>query len=72
MGTYFPDPTRFEPFINFVVVNQNKIFLRFGVAGLKVVTKGIIFMAVSSLFCKAVLRIENFISAKISSAKLLG
>ena len=49
-----------------------KIFLRFGVAGLKVVTKGIIFLDVLGLFCKAVLHIENFISVKISSAKLLG
>ena len=49
-----------------------KIFLRFGVAGLKVVTKAIIFLDVLGLFCKAVFRIENFISIKISSAKLLG
>ena len=47
-------------------------FLRFGVAGLKVVTKGIKISDVLGLFCKAVLRIENFISVKISSAKLLG
>ena len=40
----------------------NNIFLRFGVAGLKVVTKEIISLDVLSLFCKAVLRIENFIS----------
>ena len=49
-----------------------RIFLRFGVAGLKVVTKGIIFLDVLGLLCKAVLRIENFISVRISSAKLLG
>ena len=49
-----------------------RIFLRFGVAGLKVVTKGMIFLDVLGLFCKAVLRIENFISVRISSAKLLG
>ena len=49
-----------------------RIFLRFGVAGLKAVTKAIIFLDVLGLFCKAVLRIENFISVKISSAKLLG
>ena len=36
------------------------------------VTKGIIFSDVLGLFRKAVLRIENFISVKISSAKLLG
>ena len=36
------------------------------------VTKGIIFLDVLGLFCKAVLRIENFISVRISSAKLLG
>ena len=36
----------------------NNIFLRFGVAGLKVVTKEIISLDVLSLFCKAVLRIE--------------
>ena len=36
------------------------------------VTKGIIFLDVLGLFCKAVLRIENFISVKISSAKPLG
>ena len=29
---------------------------------MKVVTKGIIFLDVLGLFCKAVLRIENFIS----------
>ena len=49
-----------------------KIFLRFGVAGLKVETKGIIFMDALGFFCKAVLRIENFISVKIPSANLLG
>ena len=48
------------------------MFLRFGVAGLKVETKGIIFLGVLGLFCKAVSCIENFISVKISSAKLLG
>ena len=36
------------------------------------VTKGIIFLDVLGLFCKAVLRIDTFISVKISSAKLLG
>ena len=36
------------------------------------VTKGIIFLDVLGLFCKAVLHIENFISVRISSAKLLG
>ena len=36
------------------------------------VTKGIIFLDVLGLFCKAVLRIENFISVRISSVKLLG
>ena len=36
------------------------------------VTKGIIFLDVLGLFCKAVLRIENLISVRISSAKLLG
>ena len=36
------------------------------------VTKGVIFMDILGLFCKAVLRIENFISVKISSTKLLG
>ena len=35
------------------------------------VTKGIIFSDILGLFCKALLRIENFISVKISSAKLL-
>ena len=35
-------------------------------------TKGIIFLDVLGLFCKAVLRIKNFISVRISSAKLLG
>ena len=36
------------------------------------VMKGrIVFLAVLDLFCKAVLRFENFISVKISSAKLL-
>ena len=49
-----------------------RIFLRFGVAGLKVVTKGMIFLDVLGLFCKDVLRIENFILVRISSAKLLG
>ena len=44
------------------------IFLRFGVAGLKVVTKGIIFLDVLGLFCKAVLRIEKleFSIAKVT------
>ena len=36
------------------------------------VTKEIILLDVLGLFCKAVLRIENFISVRISSAKLLG
>ena len=36
------------------------------------VTKGIIFLDVLGLFCEAVLHIENFISVKISLAKLLG
>ena len=34
------------------------------------VTKGIIFLDALDLLCKAVLRIENFISVRISSAKL--
>ena len=36
------------------------------------VTKGIIFLDALGLFCKAILRIENFISVKISLAKLWG
>ena len=36
------------------------------------VTKRLIFLDVLGLFCKAVLRIENFISVKISSVRLLG
>lgn len=36
------------------------IFLRFGVAGLKMLTKGIIYFDVLGLFCEAVLWIENF------------
>ena len=36
------------------------------------VTKGILFLDILGSFCKAVLRVENFISLKISSAKLLG
>jgi len=37
-----------------------------------VVMKGIIFLDVLGLLCKAVLRIENLISVKISSVELLG
>ena len=36
------------------------------------VAKERFFLVVISLFCKAVLRIENFISVKMSSARLLG
>ena len=36
------------------------------------VTKGIIFLEFLGFFGKTVLRLENFISVKISSAKLLG
>ena len=36
------------------------------------VTKRLIFLDVLGLFCEAVLHIENFISVKISSVKLLG
>ena len=46
--------------------------VRFGVAGLKVVRKRMIFLDLLGLFCKAVLRIEDFILVEISSAKLSG
>ena len=49
-----------------------RIFLKFGVPGLKLVMKGIIFLAVLGSLCKVVLCIENLISVKISSVELLG
>ena len=45
-----------------------RIFLRFGVAGLKVVTKGKTLLDVAVLFCKALDRNEKCTSAKIFSA----
>ena len=42
-----------------------RIFLRFGVTGLKVVTKGKIFFDVLGLFCKAVLSDSKRNSARI-------
>ena len=47
-----------------------RIFLRFGVAGLKVVTKGKTLLDV--LFCKALDRNEKCTSAKIFSASSRG